>query len=292
MLELKLHNLLCIFRYQSVEKSRQAQQAYGPNSVQPELPSSEVRHLCNEYKIGLKVCIEEINSIEEDTKNQGDDPTGRWYLLQRCRLTSSNFGVVCKRRESTPVSKLVKSLLYHSSSLAVSSLRWGIENENNARRSYADEMAKIGVKKVGLIISHSKPYLACSLDDFVEDESVEDRYGTVEYKCPYSARELTPVEACKHVKGLFCKIENEKAKLKLNHNYHYQVQGVLGITKRKWCDFVVWTPKGTLIERIYFNPAFWENMLPKLESFYDNAILPELAAPQYPHQPIREPGSW
>ena len=47
--------------------------------------------------------------------------------------------------------------------------------------SYADEMTKIGVKvsikKVGLIISHSKPYLACSPDDFVEDESMEDLMG-------------------------------------------------------------------------------------------------------------------
>ena len=50
-------------------------------------------------------------------------------------------------------------------------------------------------------------------------------------KCPHSALELTPVEACKHVKGFFCKIENEKTKLKLNHNYHHQE--VLGITNRK-----------------------------------------------------------
>ena len=60
--------------------------------------------------------------------------------------------------------------------------------------------------------------------------------GTVEYKCPYSDPELTPVEACKHVKGLFCMIEKAKAKLKLNHNYYYQVQGVLRITIRKWCN--------------------------------------------------------
>ena len=40
----------------------------------------------------------------------------------------------------------------------------------------------------------------------------------------YSTLELTPVEACKHVKG---KIENEKAKLKLNHNYHYQEELLL-----------------------------------------------------------------
>ena len=64
---------------------------------------------------------------------------------------------------------------------------------------------------------------------------MENRYGTFEYKCPYSSHELTPVEACKHVKGFFCNIENEKKqKLKLNQNYHYQVQGVLGITNRKW----------------------------------------------------------
>ena len=127
------------------------------------------------------------------------------------------------------------------------------------------------------------------LNETLEDESMEDRYGTFDYKCPYSALELTPVEACKHVKGFFCKIENEKAKLKLDHNYHYQEE-VLGITKV--VDFVMWTPKGTLFERIYFNPTFWENMLFKLESFYDNAILPELVVPQYPHRPFREPGSW
>ena len=68
---------------------------------------------------------------------------------------------------------------------------------------------------------------------------MEDRYGTVEYKCPYSALELTPVKAGKHVKG---KIENEKAKLKLNHNYHYQEE-VLGITNRKWWTLSCGPPK-------------------------------------------------
>ena len=69
---------------------------------------------------------------------------------------------------------------------------------------------------------------------------MEDRYGTVEYKNVhyYSALELTPVEACKHMKG---KIENEKAKLKLNHNYHYQE--VLGITNRKWWTVSCGLPK-------------------------------------------------
>ena len=48
----------------------------------------------------------EIKQIQEETKDQGDDPTGMWLHLRRSRITSSNFGVVCKRRASTPVAKL------------------------------------------------------------------------------------------------------------------------------------------------------------------------------------------
>ena len=33
--------------------------------------------------------------------------------------------------------------------------------------------------------------------------------GIAEYKCPYSAREITPQEACQSVKNFFCKLENK-----------------------------------------------------------------------------------
>lgn len=38
--------------------------------------------------------------------------------------------------------------------------------------------------------------------------------------------------------------------LKKSHNYYYQVQGQLATTQLPWCDFVVWTPHGTTIQRI------------------------------------------
>ena len=82
-------------------------------------------------------------------------------------------------------------------------------------------------------------------------------------------------------------------KLKHNDKYYYQVQGVMAITKRRWCDFVVWTPKGISIERIDYDSGFWaDHMLPKFLAFYNNALLPELAAPEHPNgRPIREPGT-
>lgn len=51
----------------------------------------------------------------------------------------------------------------------------------------------------GLVIDTEHGWLACSPDDLVQDSSVEpeNQPGLVEYKCPYSAREITVDEACK-----------------------------------------------------------------------------------------------
>ena len=270
-----------------------AQHSYGPNLVQPDLPAQEVEKLCKEFKIGLSVTPEKAKQIEEDTREQANDHTGLWRYLRRCRLTASNFGTVCKRRKSTPVANAVKSLLYKFPSENVSSLRWGRENEANARRSYEHEMESqlhpVETTRAGLVISERHGFLGCSPDDWVRDIS-EEEPGVAEYKCPYSARELTPLEACREVKGFFCTVQDGKPSLKKTHNYFYQIQGVMGITGSGWCDFVVWTPKGVSIERIKRDSSFWDKMLPKLEHFFDSALLPELASPQHPYgRPIREP---
>lgn len=283
-------------RYQATSNDSRSL-TYGLHSTQPALPPNEVHRLCREYKNGMALSEGEISQIEAETQDQGDDVTGQWLHLRRSRITSSNFGVVCKRRASTPVANLVKSLLYHSASTSSPSLRWGRENEDCARRSYVQAMHNRGTpvttRKVGLVISREKPHLACSPDNLVEDTNTDDIDGVVEFKCPYSARDLTPSEACTELKAFYCKLDEGRLTLKHNHNYFYQIQGVMAVTKRKWCDFVIWTPKGISIERIKADTSFWGKMEPKLDSFWDAAILPELAAPEHTHKrPIREPGTW
>ena len=56
--------------------------------------------------------------------------------------------------------------------------------------------------------------------------------------------------------------------LKRNHKYYFQVQGQMGITGAKWCDFVTYTFKGMVIQRIYFDADFFASMLLKLEQFF------------------------
>ena len=42
----------------------------------------------------------------------------------------------------------------------------------------------------------------------------------------------------------------------------------MGIRGAKWCDFVTYTFKGMVIERIYFDPEFFASVLLKLEQFF------------------------
>ncbi len=114
-----------------------------------------------------------------------------------------------------------------------------------------------------------------------------------EYKCPYSLRNQT-IDELLASKGAsqFCLSRKRDAclRLKKTHAYFYQVQGQLAITQLPWCDFVVWSPKELHVERIHADPSFWEEVVKKLRSLFDTALLPELVLPRHPQgQPIREP---
>ena len=61
----------------------------------------------------------------------------------------------------------------------------------------------------------------------------------------------------------------------------------MAVTGLKWCDFVVWTPEDLFIERIPFDQSLWTNfMLPKLNAFFAQCVLPELVDPVYPKKEI------
>ena len=59
-----------------------------------------------------------------------------------------------------------------------------------------------------------------------------------------------------------------------------QVQGGMAITRKPLCDFVVYTSfmkrEDIHIERVYFDPAFWEALEKKLIDCYLCPVVPEL----------------
>ena len=238
----------------------------------------------------------QATDIERDT--QGQAKMGLWFYHRRIRITASNFGRVAKRRATTPVSNLVKSLLY-TKHVETKEMRWGKTHEKDAKSAYVSYLKKEGyhnaeVVDSGLVIDTEDPCLGCSPDAIVNiPDSGAGPHGIAEFKCPYTAQSMTPQEAAATSKpGKFCSSVTGSGtlKLKANHNYYYQVQGTLAITKRQWCDFVIWTPKGMSVERITADSQFWESAKLKIVAFYKKAVLPELALPRFTSgQAIREP---
>lgn len=139
------------------------------------------------------------------------------------------------------------------------------------------------VIKCGLFVDLDKSFLAASPDGLIGDDAI------IEIKCPYKISEMSPKEAIENKIIDCCILENDMLKLKRTHNYYYQVQGQLHVTQRKFCYFVLWSPKGMLFEKIERDEEFWKNIEPKLESFFFECLLPEIIDGRIPrNMPVRE----
>lgn len=78
--------------------------------------------------------------------------------------------------------------------------------------------------------------------------------------------------------------------LQKTHNFYYQIQGQLAITKRDLCDLFIWCPADSVTVRIDRNFTFWTNLVPKLNFFYMDCIHPEIVDPRATRSmPLREP---
>lgn len=93
-----------------------------------------------------------------------------------------------------------------------------------------------------------------------------------EVKCPETKYLVTPLDACSD-SNFFLEEVNGMPKLKRTHKYFTQVQGLMGVTGARWCDFVVYTSKGMSIERIPFDVQYWNNLRETLKLYYFRHFL-------------------
>lgn len=239
------------------------------------------------FKEILRVNPEKVREIETNTRQQRLSQL--WFSVRRYRITSSLFGSVLSRRADTPPDNLVLRII-QPKSFSTPATRHGIENEPVAIENYisyqqSNGHPEIAVSPTGFYISVEHPFLGASPDGAVYDPAnTLQPFGFLEIKCPYANRSQTPAEAC-GTSGFCCDLDASSGNLLLkeSHPYYSQIQGQMGIGERPWCDFVVYTSKGISVQRIAFNEQFWRNkLLPKLTSFYDNCVVPELVSPLHP----------
>lgn len=100
-------------------------------------------------------------------------------------------------------------------------------------------------------------------------------HGLLEVKCPYSqkgksiAKIAEPSFMVKDLQGTF--------RLDRSHDYYFQVLGQMALAGLSWTDFVVFSDKFMIIERIRFSEQDWSVARPKFHNFFFSVLLPYLA---------------
>ena len=221
-----------------------------------------------ELFIAMKISDRECEAVELCTKQQREND--EWYLHRKGRITASSFHDVYVLKPQTDPKKLVSRLLRNKDLSHVPAVKWGIDHEDVAKQEYAASTKCLHQEfqcySAGFVINPHYPHLGSSPDAFVKCACCGE--GIVEIKCPFSDRKSNP----NMLKNSFL---NESGLIR-SHRYFTQVQGQLRITRRDFCDFVVWTPVGLLVQRIYEEFNFTEKLIQKLTKFYVEQLLPAI----------------
>ena len=290
-------------RQTSVDNSLSSRSSYsrydgGPNAtdVPQDVPPNHLQDLMvSFYKTKVVVTQQRAKELQLLTVQHGYDEVACsiWKAERRLRITSSIAGTIAKRRPTTQVRSSVHTMLYSKFS-GNEATRWGLSQEKTTAEQYIQWKAQHGSPGIsvntecGLVIATNHPWLAATPDGLVNDPQVLPSQGLVEFKNPHSCKDqsITHAVMSKKLTCLSCNRTNGALSLKKSHTYYYQVQMVMLCTNTEWCDFVVRTKVDLYVERIRWDEAFCQSVLPKLRRFFFDSILPELTLPQ---KPIREP---
>ncbi|XP_051266591.1 uncharacterized protein LOC127369363 [Dicentrarchus labrax] len=257
------------------------------------LTYNELIEKCDKVFEELKMTDEQCKLVEQETKGQAS--SRMWYTYRCGRVTASKFGAVIKSNENQPPKSLVKAVCYpESAKFTTAATRWGIHQENKAKEKYTETMSSrhvnFDVTTTGLNISSHYPHLGASPDGKVSCDCCGS--GCLEIKCPYLAKDKTLLELSKEKDFPLVTSSSSDVTLTLNrqHNYYFQVQCQIHVTKSLYCDFCVWTPSELYIERITPDVNFERHVM-KATTFFKYGVLPELLGKWFTKNAVLNPGA-
>ena len=227
----------------------------------------------------IKMSEEQRESLMKVTLRQSESM--EWKAHRCGRVTASLFHRLCLRAKSLrkdsnedPTS-VINAVMKDQPCIQTKSMKHGISMEPVAKRAYMcvmkSEHKLFKGRECGLIVHIDKSYVAASPDLLVECKCCGE--GLCEIKCPESIKHQKP--SVNNVPYL--DIDKERTVVvKKKHPYYFQIQGQMGITGGKYCDFFVYTHHGHICTRILFDQDVFNDIMKELTWFWENYIIDEL----------------
>lgn len=200
----------------------------------------------------------------------------KWALYHEKRITASKFGRALQVFNSHSRAQLTSAAEEFSkphSYFANSACVWGITHEDDARAEYESATGRRVVLS-GLWVSETG-LLGASPDGLLFADEKEEREfspsGIIEIKCPYTFRDLNiRLEAARG--NEIPPYLTRDLKLRQTTDYYQQIQGQLHLTGARFCDFIVWTPHGHIVDRVDLDEDWALHCVPKLEAFWKHVF--------------------
>lgn len=200
-----------------------------------------------------------------------------WFKYRAGRITASRFKQVLHTDAHQPSVSLLKSICYPDiHKFTTQATIWGCEHEKEALMAYKTQMMKshtgFAISCCGFFVSVAHPFLGASPDALIQCDCCGE--GVVEIKCPFCICQTSLGEAASGVKNFYLdELPGHVFMLKRDHSYYYQCQLQVFVTRRRFCDFVVWSPEELHIERIMLDETLIEQAVPRANKL---CVLPEL----------------
>lgn len=184
--------------------------------------------------------------------------TPEWFKEREGKLTASAFGQAAGLAPGSR-QQLWRRTLGLETFEGNEATQWGEDNESVAIEAYKANVMADGEDPtlVGFIPHPTMAWLGGSPDLLVGTE------GMGEVKCPF----------------------NQTIYPEIPPYYMAQMQGLLQITDRKWCDFIVWTPQAMSVRRVYRSDEYWDWLHLRLADFWV-WVCAQVEPPREKKQPV------
>lgn len=186
--------------------------------------------------------------------------TPEWFKEREGKLTASSFGQAAGLAPGSR-QQLWRRQMGLETFDGNEATQWGEDNEPIALEAYRSRCldASKNIKLVGFISHPTMAWLGGSPDLLIGKD------GMGEIKCPFS-KQIYP---------------------SIPPYYMAQMQGLLQITDRKWCDFIVWTPDAMQVNRVYRSDEYWDWLHIRLADFWV-WVCAQVEPPREKKQPTPE----
>ena len=253
---------------------------YALDCERKEVLLEQVKLLYNNLKLEA---LMEMPATQEQSKSE------RWFSERWCRLTASRclgaFKVGKLVSESQPNAAIEANEFIANQIWGLGSdhfqtywIRYGLESEPKAIVKY-EIATKTRVSPTGFWVNPEFPFLGCSPDDLVGNDTVVE-ITALKIFTQYSVEKVTCKNSPlpKNVLGRQCfKAEDGKCVLKHTHAYYYQYQHIPLVTGRKYCDFILHAASGPdSVERIPRDEPLIKKILCFLTALWMLVIAPEV----------------